>query len=199
MNTPSKLIVVCDLEATCWNDGEELAIDKMEIIEIGCVLANMDGTIQDEFCTFVSPVVNPILSPFCSSLTGISQNDVDSAPSFEETIGSLDNWLDERAICWGSWGNFDNKLLLSEARRNGIESKFLSIPHINLKRAWRRTTKKRRQNSLGEALRYHGLEFEGSPHRGIDDARNTARLLPFIPMSEIEVVLNDNIGMIDRI
>lgn len=191
MNTPSRLIVVCDLEATCWNDGEELAIDKMEVIEIGCVLADMDGTIQDEFCTFVSPVVNPILSPFCSSLTGISQDDVNSAPTFKVAIGLLDHWLAERATCWGSWGNFDNKLLVSETRRNDIESRFLSIPHINLKKAWRRTTKKRRQNSLGEALRYHGLEFFGSPHRGIDDARNTARLLSFIPKKEIDIQLAD--------
>lgn len=31
--------------------------------------------------------------------------------------------------------------------------------------------------SLGEALRYLGMEFEGSPHRGLDDARNIARIV----------------------
>ena len=29
---------------------------------------------------------------------------------------------------------------------------------------------------VGGALRYLGLEFEGTPHRGIDDARNIARI-----------------------
>ncbi len=32
---------------------------------------------------------------------------------------------------------------------------------------------------VGQALRRVGLRFEGTPHRGIDDARNIVRLLPY--------------------
>ena len=32
---------------------------------------------------------------------------------------------------------------------------------------------------MGQALRRLGLRFEGPPHRGIDDARNIVRLLPY--------------------
>ena len=33
---------------------------------------------------------------------------------------------------------------------------------------------------LGDAVRMVGLRFDGTQHRGIDDARNIARRLPFI-------------------
>jgi len=33
---------------------------------------------------------------------------------------------------------------------------------------------------LGEAVQLAGLEFTGTHHRGIDDARNIARLLPYV-------------------
>ena len=33
---------------------------------------------------------------------------------------------------------------------------------------------------MAQALKLAGLELDGTHHRGIDDARNIARLLPFI-------------------
>lgn len=75
----SDLIVVCDLEATCWGDGETVFIEKMEIIEIGCVLCDLSGKIVDEFDTFVRPVQHPALSTFCTELTSITQGNVDAA------------------------------------------------------------------------------------------------------------------------
>lgn len=66
-------IVIVDLEATCWSDGESPSIEEMETIEIGCVLCNLDGHILDEFSTFVLPTKNPILSVFCTKLTVSAQ------------------------------------------------------------------------------------------------------------------------------
>lgn len=181
------LIVVCDLEATCWSDGESQLIDNMEVIEIGCVLCDMKGTIKDEFATYVRPQVNPLLSPFCRQLTSITQGDVDNAPLFEDAMLLLDNWATKHKNIWGSWGNFDRNLLLSQQQRIGCEFQFTRLPHINLKKAWRRTTKQRQHNDLQSALRFHELAFEGTPHRAINDARNTARLLPHIALSEIDL------------
>ncbi|GGG46988.1 hypothetical protein GCM10011403_00120 [Pseudohongiella nitratireducens] len=185
----TELIIVCDLEATCWVDGETVPIEKMEIIEIGCVLCDLGGNIEDEFSTFVRPVQHPTLSPFCTELTSITQTDVDDAPIFSEAMTLLDDWAANRHTMWGSWGFYDCRLLLSEQERNGVQSSYMRMPHINLKKAWRRTTKQRRQNGLAAALRYHELTFEGVPHRAIADAQNTTRLLKFIPYSEIELQL----------
>ena len=69
-------------------------------------------------------------------------------------------------------------------RRFASGSAFLNGPHVNLKKAWRATTRQRR-TGLQSALAFHNLEFEGVHHRGIDDARNIARLLPFIDEEKV--------------
>ena len=38
----------------------------------------------------------------------------------------------------------------------------------------------RKKLGMAEALKHCGLPLEGTHHRGIDDARNIARLLPWI-------------------
>jgi len=182
----SDLIAVCDLEATCWEDGESQTIDQMEVIEIGCVLADFEGTAIDEFECFVRPVQNPILTEFCTKLTTIRQEDVENAPSFCDAMRALDSWMGGRSICWASWGRFDYKLLVNQQTRYGEEFQILSVPHFNIKDAWRRTTKRSRNTDLYQALAFHGLEFEGVPHRALTDARNTAKLIPYIPRANVE-------------
>lgn len=54
-----------------------------------------------------------------------------------------------------------------------------SDQHIDLRRKLQRQDKtvKIRQVGLAKALHLIGLEYEGTAHRGVDDACNTARLL----------------------
>ncbi|MDO8272036.1 MAG: 3'-5' exonuclease [Gammaproteobacteria bacterium] len=184
-----ELLVICDLEATCWEDGQTPAIDDMEVIEIGCVLCNIGGDAVDEFSTFVRPTKNPSLSPFCRQLTNISQKDVDLAPLFEDAMQLLDEWCASRNAFWSSWGNFDRKLLMNQEQRTQSSSLFTKLAHVNLKKAWRRTNKIRSHTGLQNALNFHGICFEGTPHRAIFDAKNTARLLPFIQKSEFALQL----------
>jgi inhibitor of KinA sporulation pathway (predicted exonuclease) len=182
----SELLVICDLEATCWVDGESPPIDDMEVIEIGCVLCDLAGNISDEFTTFVRPTKFPILSPFCRQLTSIRQTDVDKAPIFVEAMGLLDDWCLKRNAFWASWGNYDRRLLLSQEQRSLSNSLFTKMAHVNLKKAWRRTVKNRSHSGLQAALNFHDIGFEGVPHRAICDAKNAARLLSFTHKSEID-------------
>lgn len=181
----SDLVVVCDIEATCWVDGQSPPIDEMETIEIGCVLCDWNGSVFDEFSSFVRPVKNPILSAFCTQLTTITQDDVDGAPLFAEAMRLVDAWCKNRSGVWSSWGNYDRRLLADQEQRAKGRSVFLEMPHVNLKKSWRRTTKCRTHCGLQSALTFHGLSFEGTPHRAVSDARNTARLLPFIAPEEV--------------
>lgn len=174
-------ILIVDLEATCWDPEEsEQAIEDMEIIEIGCAIGLPGGQVERSFSTFVRPVKNPLLTNFCTRLTSITQSDVDSAPTFPEACKLVDQWLGStRGVVWGSWGNYDRRQLEMERERHGAAPAFLDTPHVNLKRPWRKTNQVK-SKGLGKALRFHGLEFEGSAHRGVDDARNVARLLKYI-------------------
>lgn len=172
-------IFIVDLEATCWSDRLNYTIAEMELIEIGCVLVTPQGDILDEFATFVRPLDEPALSAYCTRLTGIRQRDVDEAPYYPDAMHEMDKWVGERRGIWGSWGNFDHQLFAAMERRYQTNSRFLSMEHVNLKRPWKQTNRTRR-TALRSALEYHRIEFVGKPHRGIDDARNIARLLPYI-------------------
>lgn len=65
-----------------------------EIIEFPIVLIDLKSLkIIDTFQTFVKPLTNPILSKFCTELTGITQSQVDNAPTFPEALELVNQWL----------------------------------------------------------------------------------------------------------
>lgn len=180
-------VLVLDLEATCWADrtrseGEPQSLDNMEIIEFGCALATRQGELWDSRSFLVQPTWNRTLSEFCTSLTSITQPMVDEAPCFPEAVQALDAWLGSPPddFIWCSWGNYDRLHVLADSEKHGCTPGFMAYPHLNLKRVWRRTTGQKRKNGLAHALAYHELGFEGHHHRGVDDARNMVRLLPFM-------------------
>ncbi len=189
-HSPDAPLLVVDLEATCWENrrapnGEPQSVTNMEIIEFGCVLATRHGRVLDSRSFLVRPTWSPRLSQFCTALTGIEQSMVDDAPTFPEVVGQLDNWLGERAqsFIWSSWGNYDRLHILADSKKHNVAPDFMLSPHLNLKRIWRRTTGQKRKNGLAHALAYHHLEFKGHHHRGVDDARNMVRLLPYMDWS----------------
>lgn len=103
---------VVDLEATC-DDQDPPAVprDEMETIEIGAVMIN-GRTLWTvaEFQAFVRPVRHPKLTDFCTSLTSITQTDVDQAPTFSEVLTQFLTWANGFQgwrLC--SWGAYDTK------------------------------------------------------------------------------------------
>lgn len=184
---PAAPLLVVDLEATCWENrqtpvGEPQSVTTMEIIEFGCALATRDGELLDIKSFLVRPTKAPKLSRFCTELTSISQYMVDEAPQFPEVVRQLDESLGQPAkdFIWCSWGNYDRFHILAESQKHGCAPMFMEWPHLNLKRIWRRTTGQKRKNGLAHALAYHQLTFSGHHHRGVDDARNMVRLLPYM-------------------
>ncbi|MEG0868911.1 MAG: 3'-5' exonuclease, partial [Hafnia sp.] len=110
--------IIVDLEATC--EVEQTDQYLSEIIEIGACLATEDGEIVSEFQTFIRPVINPLLSEMCKTLTSISQPDVDSAPPYHEAIAAFDNWVMDSAATfsvtgWCSWGGYDKRQFVRNA------------------------------------------------------------------------------------
>jgi len=175
---PSPHYLVIDFEATC-TDSNEFPRDEMEIVEIGAVLASGDTfQVVSEFQSFVRPVRNPQLTDFCRELTGITQERVDSAPGFLDVLTRFNGWLAEQGeAVFCSWGDYDRHQLTRDCAYHNVEYPF-GVEHINLKKRFAQS-QSRRPQGLSAALRSVNLPFVGSPHRGIDDARNIASLLPF--------------------
>jgi inhibitor of KinA sporulation pathway (predicted exonuclease) len=172
--------LVVDVEATCC-DRNTIPREETEIIEIGAVM--VDAAVLrtvGEHATFVRPVQHPQLTPFCTELTSIVQTNVEEAPLFPEAISKLRTWMAQWPDAWFcSWGDYDRNQFLNECQQQSVPYPF-GEHHLNLKRLFSEKNGLRKQFGMTAALRKAGLTIEGLHHRGIDDARNIARLLPFI-------------------
>lgn len=169
--------LIVDLEATCSDDGA-VPRTEMEIIEIGAVMQSARTLeIDSEFRTFVRPVRHPQLTPFCTQLTGIRQQDVSDAPPFSSAMESMRKWMAAFAdSLFCSWGDYDKHQFLQDCAYHRISYPFAS-GHLNLKAEFARSLNLRKKLGIAAALRRLGLDFEGSQHRGLDDARNIARIV----------------------
>jgi inhibitor of KinA sporulation pathway (predicted exonuclease) len=171
--------LVIDLEATTDDGG--WPVEEMEIIEIGATLVNRQGRELDHFQRFVRPLRRPLLTPFCRELTHITQANIDAAQPLADVWLQFEHWLGQHHIRlegWASWGDYDRKQLLQEWQRLQLDSVLSRVPHINLKQRFAKARRLERPLGLNAALQLAGLQFSGQQHRALEDARNTARLLP---------------------
>ncbi|OYQ23514.1 exonuclease [Pseudomonas mandelii] len=171
--------LVIDLEATTDDGG--WPVTEMEIIEIGATLVDRKGREVDCFQCFVRPLRRPLLTPFCRELTHITQANVDAAQTLSEVWPSFEQWLvhhQPELEGWASWGDYDRKQLLQEWQRLQLDSVLASVPHMNLKQRFAKARRLDKPLGLNGALQLAGMQFHGQQHRALEDARNTARLLP---------------------
>lgn len=170
-----KATIVFDLEATCEDRAITPRFDN-EIIEIGAVKV-IDGVIVDEFQTFVRPVRTRLLTAFCQNLTSISQQDVDGAPEFPEALEAFRKWAakDVSAYTLASWGFYDRKQIEKDARHHGVSWSELRT-HRSLKHEYQEIRRLKRPIGMKGALQKEGIPLDGTHHRGIDDARNIAKI-----------------------
>lgn len=164
--------IIFDLEATCW---ENTHTKISEIIEIGSVKLNNNLEVIDTFSIFVKPYINPILSSFCTDLTTISQDNVNSAPNFAEAMCKFETFITSTSehIKLISWGNYDKNQIIEESLIKKYSGPILRLlnTHINLKNKFSKSYNFKRAG-MASALKYLNIKLEGTHHRGIDDAKN---------------------------
>ncbi|KAF8692711.1 hypothetical protein HU200_039546 [Digitaria exilis] len=172
--------VVIDFEATCEKDSR---IYPQEIIEFPAVLVDAaTGALLSSFRTYVKPRHHPQLTAFCSELTGIQQQQVDGGVDLATALGMHDSWLasagaDKNRLAVVTWGDWDCKTMLeSECSFKCISKPWYFDQWVNLRIPFEAVFGAGRRN-LQEAVREAGLQWDGRLHCGLDDARNTARLL----------------------
>lgn len=172
--------LVIDLEATCC-DKKTIQRHEMEIIEIGAVMVEAKNlTPISDFQTFIKPLRYPILTEFCQQLTSISQTEVDRAETYPNAIARFKEWqLQYSNFIFGSWGDYDRKQFEQDSKFHNIPYPIAS-GHINLKHLFTKNQNLKKRYGMAQALELVGLNLMGTHHRGIDDAKNIARLLPYI-------------------
>jgi inhibitor of KinA sporulation pathway (predicted exonuclease) len=172
--------LIIDLEATC-SHKKEISRREMEIIEIGAVMLEANTLeVVSEFQTFIKPVRYPILTDFCRQLTSITQQQVDNAPLYRIAIANFKQWLDRYSnFIFGSWGDYDRQQLKQDCNFHSLPYP-INSEHINLKKMFSKSQGFSYTHGMAKALELAGIELKGIHHRGIDDARNIARLMPYI-------------------
>ncbi|XP_074961192.1 ERI1 exoribonuclease 2 [Phalacrocorax aristotelis] len=188
-------LIVLDFEATCWRDAGRR---RPEIIEFPAVLLNTStGEVESEFHTYVQPQEHPILSQFCTELTGITQDQVDEGVPLNICLSQFLKWIQkiqkEKKIILSSdipshstseakpctfvtWTDWDLGVCLQyECKRKQLRKPDILNSWIDLKATYR-AFYNRKPKGLNGALQDLGIAFAGREHSGLDDSRNTARL-----------------------
>lgn len=193
--TPNYLAVL-DFEATC----EEREIQPAwvhEIIEFPVVFLNLKtGVVDYIFHSYVQPIEVPVLTDFCTNLTGITQDKVEEAPTLDEVIQLFEQFLEEHSMkalfdfpengedeffsyviaTDGPW-DFES-FLITECNRKEIPFPSFAKFYINI-RHWYANSRQLgngKMHNVNRMLKNLGLSFIGRPHSGLDDAKNIARI-----------------------
>ena len=181
IGVPCKYYVVIDFEATCEEKPSEDFVP--EVIEFPAVLFDsVNDTVVDTFRSYCKPLLNPCLTSFCKKLTGIKQEDVDTAPLFTDVLKLFENWLKKHDLLSSenvgfiTDGSKDFSVFLNV---NCVLCK-VSYPKwafkwINLKKYFANCYKSTNR-TLPHMVKALGLNFEGELHCGFDDAKNIANV-----------------------
>jgi inhibitor of KinA sporulation pathway (predicted exonuclease) len=164
-----KPIIIVDLEATCSENRDIVN----EIIEIGAVKIE-NGKITSTFNSFIRPILNPILTDFCKNLTTINQSDVDNARKFPEVLKDFKAWIGTDDFILMSWGFYDKNQFAKDCNLHRLSSSWIK-EHKNIKLLFSDKTGCK-PCGMEKALNILHIPLEGTHHRGIDDAKNIAKI-----------------------
>lgn len=192
-------ICILDFEATC-NNSSATPQQPQEIVEFPALLMNVKtGMVESTFHFYIKPDVHPMLSPFCTELTGITQETTDGGISLKEALQlhqklldkhnlvnpdieaccstNCDGGNDKRRFYYATCGDWDLQSCLPEQLAyHGVQevpAHFQSW--INLKRPYQKLYRVRGKG-MTDMLGHLDLRLEGRHHSGIDDCRNLARI-----------------------
>lgn len=168
-------IVVIDIESTCWK-VKPPAGEESEIIEIGiCLVDIQSGHPRDRESILVKPERSRV-SPFCTELTTLTQQQVDAGISFAEACSILKSEYQSSDRVWASFGDYDRNMFEKQCKSRGIKYPF-GPRHLNIKTLFALVYALPKEVGMPAALEDLYLPLEGTHHRGGDDAANIAKIL----------------------
>jgi inhibitor of KinA sporulation pathway (predicted exonuclease) len=168
-------ILVIDVEATCW-EGDPPEGEVSEMIEIGlCVLDVASGEREPARAIMVQPQ-HSTLSEYCIQLTTITPEMLTDGMHFAEACDLLRGEYGSHQRTWASYGDYDRLQFVKQCEAWGIPYPF-GHSHINVKNLLALQLGLKKEVGLQVGTSLLGLTFEGSIHRGVDDAWNIAAVL----------------------
>ena len=158
-----KRYVLLDLETT----GATPLKDR--ITEIALIKFE-DGQEVDRWQTLVNPQTN--IPDFIQSLTGITNEMVEDAPTFEQVAGEFLDYLDDAVMCAHNV-RFDHGFLKAEFKRIGITLKQKVLCTVKLSR---KLYPQYKSHGLSAIIERHGFTCS-QRHRAMGDVEVMAQLI----------------------
>ncbi|MGL4971706.1 MAG: exonuclease domain-containing protein [Culicoidibacterales bacterium] len=173
-----------------FTSGYAPRLQSVELINLGCTIRNHAGEELCHYETFVRPTKksNQKLTRRIRELTKLTQEQIDTAPSFSEFVSEFEAFLqrfeDEygHQIQWWSWGDFDQIALRQTISVNNYEGRFGHfVEHIQdlqpqvIPQLFLKIGIKKQQLSLVNAKRLFDLG-DTIQHQALSDARDLANV-----------------------
>lgn len=177
----SKILVV-DIESTCWETPEEQGTSPSEVIEIGiCEIGVKSTVIRNKRSYVVRPQFSKV-SPFCTRLTGWTQEAIDAGQPLEMVLRQITSDFGiSRHHVWCSFGEYDRIMLADKMPKlykldNNTNPFAFMRAHFNVKTLLALREGHDHEMGMARALSYYGEDLEGRHHNGADDAYNIAKI-----------------------
>lgn len=172
--------IVLDFEFTSIDKKyvEQRRIVRNEIIQIGAVMLDSNYRKISTFSTYVKPMYTQRIKANVSKLTGITDKDLENAPSLAEAMDMLIGWIgpDKKTRVF-SWSNTDLFQLEDECNLKDIQFPQCMYRWVDFQRLYGYLLGYRHQLSLKDAVMSANGQFLGAAHTALYDALATAELL----------------------
>ncbi|RLS98104.1 MAG: DNA polymerase III [Planctomycetota bacterium] len=169
------MVLVVDVESTCWN-GSPPPDQSSEIIEIGLCTVDLKSLTRLEKRSILVKPVQSEISGFCTDLTTLTPELFKNAGSLADAVQTLKNEYQSKDRLWASWGDYDRRQFDRVCADQGVGYPF-GPSHLNVKSLFAAATGSAHEMGLDGAYKYLGLTMEGIHHRGDDDAWNIAEIV----------------------
>ncbi|MBQ3423240.1 MAG: hypothetical protein IJH34_16640, partial [Romboutsia sp.] len=144
------------------NRHSDLKNNGIELISIAGVFVNEEFEVISEYYSLVKPFLNIELSDFCIKLTGITQNDISTARSFEVVVNEFCDFtknFSDFTIQYFTWGDFDEFALRKSIKINNYKGPFNAL----------RKKIKNIQPEISNSIKYKGNLLK--QHWGLQDIK----------------------------
>jgi len=173
-------IVVVHTASTTWETRPPEG-QHSEIIEIGVCDLDLVKREIGEVESFVVQSQTSRVSPFCTSVTGLTQEQVDQGMRFESACRILEKKHDTASLVWASYGDFDRRQFDKECYFSNVTYPFGSR-HLNVKTLASLAVGLDAEAGLTRVMSALGMERTGDGKKAGDECYNVVRVLAELMM-----------------
>merc|ERR1712133_263602 len=179
-------------------------LQRSEKFDYFVIVDGNTGKVMDSWQRYCRPTINTQLSEFCTTLTGIQQETVDSAELFPDVLNNFNDWLEahglglQHTFALVTDGPFDvGRFLRLSCLQHQLEIPDWARKWVNLRKGfanfyrWNTNASQQKLPGLPTMLSRLDMEFVGSPHCGLDDAKNIARVVSRMVLDGATLKVNE--------